>query len=442
MKLVLIFVACVACGGPTAAPSRTVDRRAPASSDGGAMVAAPDDTGAAVSDVPWPRSASRTASSFVSERWTFAESKLKPLFEPIETVSRPENMFVTADARNMIIVGNLRDYEVRSPHKSTHDPTRELAWPYVRLSPRGDYAAVVTESRPSKWDVGSDVAVIRFSDHAVMTTIEGGADPFWIDSSVLAFRVGNQAQRLELPSLKVTDVGSPQTTHGCPNAALRGYTRVDESMCPSGRYSRVVAVDAAYTKWLVVDDDGAHETALRLVDLASGRDRVLADRKSHGYPLYVTVSPHGTRYCMTPKHGKAGYRLYCGRFPEADDQVKVMELSGDTLPRTDWLDDDRFLLSPNKIIDLANGKQLELDAKLASATTLSGNLGPHYVVARMGWVYVLDLETKTWTRLDTKPAPDATDVLDQATAAGRLWVTQITARAATTDLFELRLVPK
>jgi len=34
--------------------------------------------------------------------------------------------------------------------------------------------------------MGSDISVLRFSDHAIVTTVEGGADPFWIGDTPLA----------------------------------------------------------------------------------------------------------------------------------------------------------------------------------------------------------------------------------------------------------------
>jgi hypothetical protein len=342
----------------------------------------------------------------------------------------------------MIVVSNDRSYEVRSPAKTTSNPTRTLAWPYARISPRADYAVLVQEEGGSRWEMGSDISILRFSDHTIVATVEGGADPLWIGDATLAFRVGNQAMRLDLPSTEPTLVGPRQKTHGCPNAALRGYTRVDDSMCPGKRFSRVVAVDAAYTKWLVVDDDGAHDTALRLVDLASGTDRVLADRASHGYPLGVLVSPRGTRYCMTPQKDNDTYRLYCGRFPEADDQVEVLDLGKDSWFRLAWLDEDRALAAGVGIIDLASGKRIAFDAKLERTARFEGTFGPRYLVAYMGLVYLLDLENKTSTRLDDTSEPGGYHIFASAAAAGRFWAIKMDRKSLASELVELKLVPK
>ncbi|NVB80636.1 MAG: hypothetical protein HOV81_19735 [Kofleriaceae bacterium] len=378
-----------------------------------------------------------------SETWKFKESTLAPSFTSIDTVDRPEHVFVTPDGQHMIVVANGRTYEVRSPGKRTPGPTRELVWPYVRISPRGDYAVLVQEEGGGRWGMGSDISILRFSDHTIVTTVAGGADPIWIGESTLAFRVGNQAERLDLPSTEPKLVGAPQKTHGCPNAALRGYTRVDESMCPGGRYSRVVAVDPAYTKWLVVDDDGAHDTALRLVDLASGTDRVLADRASHGYPLGVIVSPHGTRYCMTPqKDDNDTYHLVCGRFPEADDQVEVLDLGKESWFRLAWLDDDRALAAGVGIIDLAAGKRIAIDAKLERTARFEGTFGPRYIVAYMGLVYLLDLEARTSMRLDDTSEPGGYHIFADAAAAGRFWATKMDRKSLASDLVELMLVPR
>jgi hypothetical protein len=424
----LILLTCVACSQTTKASSRS----APPTSG---------PTPAAVMPSAPVKPASRTVPSTTSETWTFRESKLKPAFTKIATVARPQQVFVTPDARHMIVVSNDRSYEVRSPTKTTANPTHTLAWPYARISPRGDYAVLVQEQGGGS-DLGSDISVLRFADHLIVTTVEGGADPLWIGDSTLAFRVGNQAERLDLPSTEPKLVGSPQRTHGCPNAALRGYTRVDESMCPGKRYSRVVAVDAAYTKWLVVDDDGAHDIALRLVDIATGTDRVLADRASHGYPLGVLVSPRGTRYCMTPQKDNDSNRLYCGRFPEADDQVEVLDLGKESWFRLAWLDEDRALAAGVGIINLATGKRTAIDAKLERTTRFEGTFGPRYIVAYMGWVYLLDLESKTSTRLDDTSEPGGYQVFAHAAAAGRFWATKMDRKSLASELVELELVPK
>ena len=389
-----------------------------------------------------PKQTSRTVPVTSSETWTFKESTLKPAYTSIDTVALPENAFVTPDGRNMIVVSNDRSYQVRGPTKTTANPTRALVWPYARISPRGDYAVLVQEEGGSRWEMGSDISILRFSDHAIVTTVEGGADPIWIGDSTLAFRVGNQAERLDLPSTEPTLVGPPQKTHGCPNAALRGYTRVDDSMCPGKRYSRVIAVDAAYSKWLVVDDDGAHDIALRLVDVASGVDRVLADRASHGYPLDVFVSPRGTRYCMTPQKPNDTYRLYCGRFPEADDQTEVLDLGKESWFRFAWLDNDRALAAGVGIIDLAHGKRIAIDANLERTARFEGTFGPRYLLAYEGLVFLLDLETKTSTRLDDTSEPGGYQVFADAAAGGRFWATKMDRKSLRRELVEMKLVPR
>lgn len=424
----LVLLACVACGPSTSAPSRTAAPPTPAA------VAAPVPSAAL-------KPASRTRVVATSDTWTFKESGLLPSYAPIVTAGRPEQAFVTSDGNHLIVVDNDRSYQVRSPGQTTTNPTRALVWPYARISPRGDYAVLVTKEAGSRATMGSDIGVLRFSDHAIVATVEGGADPLWIGDATLAFRVGNQAERLDLPATEPTFVGGAQKTHGCPNAALRGYTRVDESMCPGGRFSRVLAVDSAYTTWLVVDDNGTHETALRVVDLVSGTDRVLADRASHGFPLYVTASPRGTRYCMTPKADKASYKLHCGRFPEADDLVEVLDLGSDRLPQTAWLDEDRLLVSGIGIVDLAHGTKTALDAKLQATSRLEAPFGPRYVVADMGWVYLLDLENRTSTRLDDATTYGGHHVTGKAAAAGRFWATTMETKSLDAELVELRLAP-
>jgi hypothetical protein len=385
-------------------------------------------------------SSSRTPSSLTAERWTFTESTKVPTFEHIDSVGRPEQVFATPDGKTLVVVDNQRTFELRTGSKISSDPRPELAWPYARISPRGGHIALVEALQGRAWELGSNVSVLRSSDHSIVATFEGGADPHWIAEGVLAFRVGNQAQRLSLPDREAKTVGPAQSTHGCPNAALRGYTRVDESMCPGRRYSRVLAVDPAYTKWLVVDDDGAHETALRIVGLASGRERVIADRTTHAFPLYVEASPTGRRFCMTPKIS-GSYRLFCGRFPEGDDLTELADLGADRLPRTDWLDDDRFLVAEIGIVDLARGKRIELDTKIEHnfPPRLDGTLGPRYVVADTGWTYLLDLEQRTSTRIDVDAKGTREITFAEAVAAGRFWVTRSDPKTLRSALYEMRL---
>lgn len=352
-----------------------------------------------------------TPSSLATETWTFTDNGLRPSYREIEPFV--DEAFVTRDGRHRVLLDNGREYRIVSPTKRTLG-ARALDYPYVRLSPRGDFVALFEVHEGV-----INIVVSRLSDHEIVYTAERADDAFWIGDVELAYRSGKQALVVDVASGKTKAVGPAQTL-GCED---RGPQYERQAVCPGNRFSRVVAVDAGMKHWLVFDSEGYHVDTIRRVELATGASTTLADGATHGFPLYPTVSPSGMRYCFTPKRDDV-YRLHCGRFPQADGAQLAESSKGAHLPSAAWLDDDRLLLSSFGMIDLARGRRIVFETGLPDFARLAP-LGPRHVTVDAGIVLLLDLEKKTQTRLNPVQGPTRDGLLGVYAAAAvgdELWV--------------------
>ena len=415
------------CGSPAAEP-HAAPAREPASAGG-----AQESAGRAEPSAPAPavRPASqRTVASFsrLQRRITFTQ-----LATDVEmAVADPQGQHMLTVANNhRVSMLTLGESGAAGGPESRPIDIPPLIWGprAVTRSPDGTHVAMAYQAPDT--EAGGGVAVVRLEDGAVVFRRDGALEPTFLSDQQAALRTGNRAMRLDLGTGALQEMGARVSHLGCLHTAALWYRPQREVLptCPGGVFSEVAATDGS--TWLVLDrQQGTQVHAIR--EVALGEDRAREVASSEDRPLYPSVSPNGTRYCIRPRQ-EGRDLILCTTFPGGE-LVQVMDAEADSwLPELAWIDEERLLVSRFEwggagvgLIDLSQGslRRFRLQSGGSDRLFLHGVLDANRLLVREAGnddgVVLIDLERGSYSKItvpDTEGHPYA------RTARGdRIWV--------------------